>query len=195
MPVEPAPSTGGPELVPRSPSAALRAAVRAVLAGPDPSFLLETSLAEMGKELALRIADPELAADIDALAREYARRTGAERLAIRFERVTGSACKYFHVDYVRLRLIVTYAGPGTEYVLDSDADRTALGSGDNRRIVPDRSRVRRVPRFAAAFFGGVEGGTGVVHRSPRASSLRPRLLLVVDAAEVDRSLTVFGVAA
>lgn len=194
MPIESNPPAGL-ELIARKPSPALRAAIRTTLTGPDPSFAIEVSRTELHEALALHVPDADLAADIEELAQEYARRTDADRLAIRFERVTGSACKYFHIDYVQLRLIVTYAGPGTEYVLDGDADRKALGSGDNRRIVPNRSRVRRVSRFAAAYFEGAATGRGVVHRSPPASRLRPRLLLVVDAADARPALTPFGVAA
>lgn len=181
----------GPEVVPRPAAPELQAAVRiAVQARRDPSSSFEAEVADLPAAVGANIRIPALAEDIVALAREFSARTGAHRLAIRLERVTGLACKYFHVDFVDLRLIVTYAGRGTEYVGAGDADRSALGSGDNRRIVPDRTRVRRVPRFAAALFRGEAAGAGrgVVHRSPPASRRRPRLVLVIEAADPDSGL-------
>jgi hypothetical protein len=181
----------GPEIVPRRATPDLLAAVRRVVqARRDPSVAFETDVADMSAAVRKNVGDTALAADIAARASAYAALTAATRLAIRLERVTGLACKYFHVDFVDFRLIVTYAGRGTEYVGDGDADRAALGSGDNRRIVPDRSRVRRVPRFADAYFRGEAAGAGrgVVHRSPPASRRRPRLVLVIDAADPDSGL-------
>jgi hypothetical protein len=185
-------SSGGPEIVKRHPEPGVPAAVaRLVSGGGDPSFSIETDNSALLEALRQKTDEAALIDDIASLATEFSHRTGASRLAVRLERITGPGCKYFHVDYVPLRLIVTYQGPGTEYVLDCDADRAALGSGNNRRIVPDPSRVRQVPQFAAAYFEG-EGrgrGRGVVHRSPRASRAKPRLILVIDTADPDRVLT------
>jgi hypothetical protein len=97
--------------------------------------------------------------------------------------VTGSVtvtrqddCRKYHVDWVGLRLIITYAGPGTEWVPNDGVYRASLGApwrslaAINRRIVPDPRRV------AAAAAGDVlilkgesypgNSGRGAVHRSP-----------------------------
>ena len=164
----------------------LETAVANLLAYDDPSFCIETDAQTASAALAENCPSPALAADMAALAQAYVQRTGAARIKLRLERVVGRGCRYFHVDYVDMRLITTYAGPGTEYVADGDADRSALGKGDNRRVVPDASKVRRLPTYAVAFFRGEAApgnrGKGDIHRSPAATRKNPRLVFVVDAA-------------
>jgi hypothetical protein len=176
----------GPTIVARAPAPAVRRAVAALLAGPDPSFELRVARDGIRAALARCVADAALAADMAALGHAYAARTGADRLKLRLSRIVGPGCKYFHVDIVEQRMITTYAGPGTEYADDCDVDRTALGGGDNRRIVPDPSRVRQLPLYAVGYFSGEadpkRAGQGHVHRSPPASAQAPRLVYVVDRA-------------
>lgn len=164
----------------------LEAAVAGLLAGEDPSFCIETEASGAAMALAEICPNPTLAADMAALAEAYIRRTGAARVKLRFERVVGRGCRFFHVDYVDMRLITTYAGPGTEYVADGDADRSALGKGENRAVVRDATKVRRLPTYAVAFFRGEAApgnrGKGDIHRSPAATRANPRLVFVVDAA-------------
>jgi hypothetical protein len=140
----------------------------------------------IGAELtaALPSSAPALVADAAMLARRFAAAASANRVHLRLEALASIGCPLFHADQVGLRLLVTYVGKGTEWVPEHAVDRSALGSGDNRAIVPDPRFIRRVAPFTVALFKGEaypgNRGKGVVHRSPPADSRRPRLLLCLD---------------
>lgn len=101
-------------------------------------------------------------------------------------------CPVFHSDWVSLRLICTYSGRGTQYVLDRGVNRGALccplatPAQTNAAIVRDPSAVRRMATFEVGLFKGNtypgQEGRGVVHRSPHPGSAR-RLKLIVDSTE------------
>ncbi|MBB3898985.1 DUF1826 domain-containing protein [Roseococcus suduntuyensis] len=131
-----------------TPDEALDAAV-ASLPGPAPLNLLSDAL---------------------RLAHMFAALTRATHIRLRFDGITGDACRKFHVDAVGLRLLVTYAGPGTQWTM---ADQDA---------VP-----HEVPFGAVALFRGrARPGGHVLHRSPPLSHLpearRRRLVLCIDEA-------------
>ncbi len=176
----------GPDIELRCPSDSVRHAVAALRFGADPSFEISADREDVPAALARHVADAALAADMADIAHAYAARTRVARVKLRFARIVGPGCKFFHVDVVELRAIATYAGGGTEYVEAGDVDRAALGSGDNRRIVPDPTKVWRLPLYAVGYFRGeadpASAGTGHVHRSPSASPRVPRLVFVVDRA-------------
>jgi hypothetical protein len=135
-----------------------------------PAFRLETvPLADLDAALAPHTAaTPALAADIAELARLYGRLLRLARVRIRLETVTTDACSLFHVDRVRLRLLTTYIGPGTDWL-----DVTAA---------PDE-RIRRLPEAAVALLKGSlwPGSCGCAHRSPPiAGTGQHRLLLSID---------------
>jgi hypothetical protein len=135
-----------------------------------PTFRLETtSLGDVDAALAPHTADTQaLAADIAELARLYGRLLRLTRVRIRLETVTTDACSLFHVDRVRLRLLTTYVGPGTDWL-----DVTAA---------PD-ARIRHLPEGAVALLKGSlwPGSPGCPHRSPPiAGTGRHRLLLSID---------------
>lgn len=95
-------------------------------------------------------------------------------------------CRYFHTDRIGLRLLCTYLGPGTEWVSDEFADRSALCTGDNGAIVPDLRRVERLAPFWVGLFRGDLHpdcpGRGCIHRSPPIERRRnaARILLTID---------------
>ena len=153
---------------------ASRAAVQAEVAqsSPDqlPAFRLEdVALADLGATLPQHVAATQaLGDDITDLTQHYARLMRVTRVRIRLETVTTDACSRFHVDRVRLRLLTTYVGPGTDW-LDADA-------------APDRC-IRRLPEGAVALLKGSlwPGSPGCPHRSPPlAGTGRHRLLLSID---------------
>ncbi len=135
-----------------------------------PAFRLESvTLAELDTRLAPHTAaTPALRTDIAELAKLYARLQRLTRVRIRLETVTTDACSLFHVDRIRLRLLTTYIGPGTDWL-----DVTAA---------PDE-RMRRLPDGAVALFKGSlwPGSPGCPHRSPPiAGTGRHRLVLSID---------------
>ncbi len=108
-----------------------------------------------------------LVADVAALARRFADLMGVDDVRVRVEGVTGNACTRMHADYTDVRLITTYAGPGTDYV-----------EGD------DTCCPKRVPQGWVGLFKGNLYGRGHApcqHRSPAvANTGERRLVLVID---------------
>lgn len=134
---------------------------------------------------------PALRRDALELSRRFAGLAGLSSVHVGLEVLDHDACRKWHVDRVGMRLLVSYAGPGTEWALASGVDRRWLGQTSldldeaNDRIVFDRAAIRRagvgdVLLCKGDLFEG-EPGQGLVHRSPpvRADS-HWRLLLRID---------------
>lgn len=124
-----------------------------------------------------------LRADIMALATTFATLTGQDRLRIRLEALRGRGCHRWHADAVGLRLLCTYAGPGTEW-LD-------LGGGAALARRLDPAHLMMQPNSLATGDVAVlkgEGwpgnaGNGCIHRSPPNPDEAPlRLVLCLDEA-------------
>lgn len=101
-------------------------------------------------------------ADVCDLVRRFAAVSGGGLVDLRVEHIRHDACWRFHRDQVRLRMICTYRGPGTEYVPRDRYDDALERQRDYDGLTFE------VPRFAVALFKGAEGGSddAVVHRSP-----------------------------
>ncbi len=116
----------------------------------------------------LPFAARPLGSDIGMLASLFAEVTGEADVRLRLEHVDDDACRCHHVDAVRLRLLCTYAGPGTEW-LDADG-RTHWMS------------MMHVGVFKGTRFP--DAAPRVLHRSPPVSHLPPgkrsRILLCID---------------
>lgn len=129
------------------------------------------------------IAIPELATlppaariqdDVEELLRELRALSGAQRIRVVLGIKTTDACRKFHTDNVRLRLITTYVGPGTDWIPAVGVDRAALQHPPdcpcdaNRAIVRDPQLVRHTsPGDVLLLKGELYGGAlGAVHRSP-----------------------------
>jgi hypothetical protein len=54
--------------------------------------------------------------DIEQLASRFSALMGCDSIRLRLEGVVSDACRKIHGDYTDVRLITTYAGPGTQYV-------------------------------------------------------------------------------
>jgi hypothetical protein len=173
-------------LWPRPPRRAVRREAAGLLAHAPFSVTAEARAGCVGSVLAaaLPAAAPSLAADIGALASAFAAIAGASRVHARLEALADAGCPVFHADHVGLRLLCTYAGPGTEWVPEPAVNRAGLRSGDNRRIVARRADVRRLSPFCVGLFKGEafpgNAGRGIVHRSSPATARAPRLLLCLD---------------
>lgn len=112
--------------------------------------------------------------DVAALADSFAGIMSARRLQLRFDIITGNACKKFHTDIVKARLICTYRGPGTQYgVLTGGTEPDDIF--DVRTGCPIVLRGTRWPGTASANFR---------HRSPPIEGLGvTRLNLVLGALD------------
>ncbi|MEH3104994.1 MAG: DUF1826 domain-containing protein [Sphingomonas phyllosphaerae] len=109
-----------------------------------------------------------IAADIVLLAHHHAELTDADRLSLKLEVVETDACRRFHADYVTLRMLCTYVGPGTQW-----------------QRVADPDTIGQVPTGAVAVFKGrlLLDPPAVLHRSPPIiASGERRLLLAIDPA-------------
>lgn len=112
-------------------------------------------------------------ADVDHLLRWFWQCFTPRQVGLRLLTVPGDMCRRFHVDYVRVRLLTTYAGAGTQWVADADVDRTHLGSdtADDLRLLLRRSDA--IATMQSGDIGLFKGeawpgghGKGAVHRSP-----------------------------
>ena len=69
------------------------------------------------------------------------------------------------MDKVPRRLLVTYAGQGTEWLPDDAADRTAFAKGEpNEKIITDATAKQFIGQWDVALFRG--GSDGLLHRTP-----------------------------
>jgi hypothetical protein len=135
-----------------------------------------------------------LEADVRRQIRRLCRLGGTSRPRVFLGPVLDDQCRKFHVDHVRLRLVTTYLGPGTEWVPETAVDRLALVDSPtcpheaNARIVRDLGAVRRaaagdVVLLKGARHGSVDGRPAV-HRSPPIEGLgTPRVVLIATASD------------
>lgn len=99
---------------------------------------------------------------------------GAPGVVLRLECIADNACRLFHADYVTLRGLTTYIGPGTQWI-------PAAAGPD-----PGPADIRTVEPFAFALLKGRlwADEPSILHRSPPiAETGQQRLLLVIDAVD------------
>lgn len=90
-------------------------------------------------------------------------------VGVRLHVLTGTMCPRFHVDRVPARLLLTYAGKGTEWLTEDQVIRE-----DQVTRLPEQTTkaddIQVIPTGAVAILKGElwEGneGLGLVHRSP-----------------------------
>lgn len=112
-----------------------------------------------------------LVEDIARLARCFAKIMSAEFLRLRLDVVSDNACRKFHVDTLRARLVCTYRGCGTQYGT-SDAGRDPVHIAQVATGAPILMRGRLWPEHPPS---------GMLHRSPPIEGTgETRLLLVLD---------------
>jgi hypothetical protein len=116
-----------------------------------------------------------LLADILDLAHRFARILGTRTLRLRLEAIDDDACRRFHVDHVRARLLCTYRGAGTELAHPAPAG-------------PTPEPLERLATGTVAILRGTlwsaREATGLLHRSPPfGPGDITRLLLVLDPGD------------
>lgn len=116
----------------------------------------------------------------------------ADEVGLRLTPLTKAMCPKFHVDNIPCRLVTTYGGLGTEWLLEEHIDRNRLGRGSNGLpdhesglLQGDKVIQQLPPQYVALLKGSGWLGNeehGLVHRSPSLSSGQTRLLLTLDFA-------------
>ncbi|MEO0500684.1 MAG: DUF1826 domain-containing protein, partial [Pseudomonadota bacterium] len=90
--------------------------IQALLAEAPFTWLAEGPLDEIAASLAT--IPSELGTDICELAADFAATMSVTSVRVKLKAVTTNACCKVHSDFTDVRLISTYAGPGTDYVAD-----------------------------------------------------------------------------
>ncbi|MEL6477533.1 MAG: DUF1826 domain-containing protein [Pseudomonadota bacterium] len=116
-------------------------------------------------------ARARLVEDVVMLAGTFSALLPSPYLRLRLDVVQSNACRKFHIDAVRARLICTYRGTGTQYGVAMDGD--------------DPQEIFTVPTGAPIVLKGTlwpgARETGMLHRSPPiAGTGETRLMLVLD---------------
>lgn len=122
-------------------------------------------------------------AEIEWMSELLADVTGCPQIGLRIEVLDRAMCPRMHVDHVAVRLLTTWSGPGTEWLDESGADRSRLGSDDVIRTPAAvcQARAGDVLMLKGERWPGNEG-YGVLHRSPAPDdTTRMRVLLACDA--------------
>lgn len=115
-----------------------------------------------------------LEADIAGLAQHFAALMGAPYLRLRLQSVTTDACRKFHIDAMRARLICTYRGPGTQYGISTDG-------AEPRRVFQVATGA---PMILRGTLWPETPKSGLLHRSPPiAATEETRFVLVLDPVE------------
>jgi hypothetical protein len=111
-----------------------------------------------------------LTKDITSLAERFARLMGVSTIRVRLEAICSNACRKVHSDYTDVRLITTYAGPGTDYLPHGAEISEALLL---------RMNAGEIGLFKGRTFS--EGHAPCFHRSPPVGDTgEKRLVLVID---------------
>ena len=115
-----------------------------------------------------------LVEDIVMLADVFVKLIPTPFLRLRLDVVTTNACRKFHIDYLKARLVCTYRGTGTQYGNSTDG--------------ADPLHISTVPTGAPILLRGKHWPNTpdpcLLHRSPPIEGTgETRLVLVLDAAE------------
>jgi hypothetical protein len=140
---------------------------------------------ELGRESSFR--SPLLFADLEILLKALHETSRSYAFSLRLDGNLPYGCKLFHADYNQMRLLCTYAGPGTEWLKNQAVDRSALGT-TNEKIMKPMAEVQKVPTYWVSLIRGelYRGGkgNGLIHKSPAANG-KPRLIVAIDPIAVD----------
>lgn len=93
--------------------------------------------------------------------------------SFKFEITTKNSCQIFHQDYIDFRIVVTYLGPGTEFLQDSNVNFNYLDKdwddpdSHNLKLIKDHNLITTYPTNSICCFKGKKDHSyGQFHRSP-----------------------------
>eukprot|EP00903_Cladosiphon_okamuranus_P008883 g8505.t1 len=137
------------------------------------------------------------AAAISSFGDGYRRAVGdcRDTLTVKLELLNKGKCPRFHLDKVPIRLICTYVGPSTEWLDGYDKREMETNRSPppacNLKIRDGREARHARPGDVLVFRGQPEGGPvqggafGVAHRSPDTVEGQRRLVLTMDAGDLN----------
>ncbi len=156
--------------------------IDAVIDVSEIRILLDSKFRKL-KELYLDAAN-DLINDLSEIAQSFSEISSSDIIKLSAECITDYKCPLFHCDYYALRLVSTYYGRGTEWTYNDNVNRSGLGSGNNRLILKDMRRTRRMKPFDVAILKGEtyknNSGRGIVHRSPDMKKGDHRIFIHMD---------------
>lgn len=135
-------------------------------------------------------ASPALCDHIAVLVDMFCTLFEAKRAGVRLSLLDKAMCPKFHVDKIPCRLVTTFEGVATEWLLNEHVDRSKLGAGsqglddEQSDIMTVQNAIQTLEAGDVALLKG-EGwagneGKGLVHRSPGLPEGKKRLLLTLD---------------
>jgi len=151
--------------------------------GPAHSVRAQAHLAIQNSGLAGTAVGRWLESDIAGLSCRFAAVTGMRSLHVRLAAVDGDACRYFHVDRLSFRLLCTYRGAGTQWIVPGTSFDGRAGPDLTASLEAAPDQINAMPTRSVAIMRGLDRGTGqpgLLHRSPPAHDLKNgRLLLTI----------------
>jgi len=109
-----------------------------------------------------------------------------KRVGLRLAVLEHAMCPRFHVDKIPCRLVTTLFGDGTQWLDNDVVDRSKLATGEDERsgLFGQQSQVQSLSTGDVALLKGEawqgNEGRGLIHRSPKASAIKRRLVLTLD---------------
>ena len=101
-------------------------------------------------------------------------------VGLRYAGVENAMCPRWHVDRVPIRMLCTYAGPGTEWLENQEVDKRELSDPEFTDGPCQRAVCGEVVLLKGSLWQGNEG-FGAIHRSPTiAPAAQQRMLLTLD---------------
>lgn len=130
--------------------------------------------------------------DIVLLIEMYSYLFELDEVGLRLQVLDRAMCPRFHIDRLGCRLVCTYSGPGTQWLYNSDVDRSKLGKGnmglgdEKSGVYTDPASIQQVKQSDVVLLKG-DGwfnneGSGIVHRSPAISKNNKRIVVTMDFA-------------
>ncbi|MBC3373077.1 DUF1826 domain-containing protein [Pseudomonas sp. SWRI92] len=121
-------------------------------------------------------------ADVAWLVSAFSCLLGARRVGVRLRALDSAMCPRFHVDHVPVRLITTYVGVGSQWLMEGGMDRRRLGQPDAEPDDPEM--IQQMCSGEVALLKGEKWhgneGFGLIHRSPQPTPGDRRLILSLD---------------
>ncbi|GLS26476.1 DUF1826 domain-containing protein [Marinibactrum halimedae] len=158
-------------------------AIKQIVPTEDVEALLSQELPEL-KHKDEFIADLELLIDMFSCLFEV------KEVGLRLTPLRKAMCPKFHVDNIPCRMVSTYGGPGSQWLQETDVNRSLLGRGskglsdEESGLYPTSDAIQQLGSQEVALLkgSGWEGNeqSGIVHRSPALHSGQCRLLLTLD---------------